>query len=278
VGAHNALGAVLREQRLDLVQRELLLDTMVQNTPVAMMLVDAAGKIVFANISARHLLNEGRRLEGTGLDDLLARTFQSLREAVERGGDGLFTVSTGDGAEDEIYHLSRRGFILNARRHELLLLRHLTSELRRQEVQTWKKVIRVISHELNNSLAPVASLAHSGGELVRMGKHEQLEKIFTTIAERAKHLEQFIQGYAKFAKLPTPRVELVAWKALVDRLRAQLAFFGLGTEGRTGGTNALCCSHFAPCCTHRSRMAMSWLFGGSSRNGMRRAASACVIR
>ena len=63
-------------------------------------------------------------------------------------------------------------------------------------------MIRVISHELNNSLAPVASLAHSGGELVKLGKHDQLEKVFATIAERAKHLEQFIQGYAKFAKLP----------------------------------------------------------------------------
>src|SRR5207253_3033846 len=108
---------------------------------VAMMLIDAGGKIIFANIAARQLLNEGRRLEGMGLDELLARTFPSLREALERGGDGLFTVgATEAGAEEEIYHLARRGFTLNARRHELLLLRHLTSELRRQEVQTWKKV------------------------------------------------------------------------------------------------------------------------------------------
>jgi len=91
-------------------------------------------------------------------------------------------------------------------------------------VRTWKKVIRVISHELNNSLAPVASLAHSGGELLKRGKYEQLEKVFTTIAERAKHLEQFIQGYARFAKLPTPRPELTAWRELVERLRSQCVF------------------------------------------------------
>src|SRR5688572_20832507 len=84
VDAHNELGGVVRGQRLDLVQRELLLDTMVQNTPVAMMLVDMSGKIVFANVSARQLLNAGRRLEGTGLEDLLARSFQSLREAYGR--------------------------------------------------------------------------------------------------------------------------------------------------------------------------------------------------
>ncbi|MFP3416611.1 hypothetical protein SB773_34815, partial [Bacillus sp. SIMBA_074] len=76
------------------------------------------------------------------------------------------------------YHLSHRSFHLNGRGHELLLIRLLTSELRRQEVQTWKKVIRVISHELNNSLAPIASLAHSGAELVRRQKTERLGEVF----------------------------------------------------------------------------------------------------
>ncbi len=225
VAAHNDLGAVLREQRLDLVQRELLLDTMVQNTPVAMMLVDMSGKIVFANIAARQLLNAGRRLEGLALDELLGRTFASLREAIARGGDGLFTAGAADeGAEEEIYHLARRGFTLNARRHELFLLRHLTSELRRQEVQTWKKVIRVISHELNNSLAPVASLAKSAAELLRRGNTQRLPEILATVEERAHHLERFIDGYARFAKLPAPRKEPVEWKAFVSALQLQVPF------------------------------------------------------
>jgi two-component system nitrogen regulation sensor histidine kinase NtrY len=227
VDAHNALGAVLREQRLDLVQRELLLDTMVHNTPVAMMLVDAGGKVVFANLAARQLLNEGRRLEGMAFDDLLARTFPSLREAVARGGDGLFTVRA-DSAEEEIYHLARRQFTLNARRHELLLLRHLTSELRRQEVQTWKKVIRVISHELNNSLAPIASLAKSAGELVRRGNTQRLPEILGTVEERARHLERFIEGYARFAKLPAPELKPVEWEGFIKALRLQVPFHVAG--------------------------------------------------
>src|SRR5476649_150790 len=172
VAAYNALGAVLREQRLDLVQRELLLDTMVQNTPVAMLLVREAGAVVYANIAARQLLGNGRRLEGHRLDALLEQASPALREALARGGDGLF--SSGDGEDEEVFHLARRQFSLNGRQHELLLLRQLTLELRRQEVQTWKKVIRVISHELNNSLAPLTSLAHSGGELVRRGRIVQL--------------------------------------------------------------------------------------------------------
>jgi nitrogen fixation/metabolism regulation signal transduction histidine kinase len=222
VAAHNALGDTLRRQREALVHRELLLDTMVQNTPVAMVLCDAGGHVVYGNLSARKLLADGRRLEGMSLAALLDAAPQSLREAVARGRDGLFTVER-DG-EEEIYYLARSGFRLNGRPHELFVLRYLTVELHRQEVRTWKKVIRVISHELNNSLAPVASLAHSGSELLRRGKHDQLEKVFATIAERARHLEQFILGYARFAKLPAPRPESTAWGELVERLRGQIAF------------------------------------------------------
>lgn len=222
VAAHNDLGEALREQRLGLVQRELLLDTMVQNTPVAMLLVAPGGHIVYGNLAARRLLNDGRRLEGMALRALLELAPAALREALERGGDGLFAVGEGDA--EETFHLARRRFQLNGRDHELILLRHLTSELRRQEVQTWKKVIRVISHELNNSLAPVASLAHSGAELVRRGQYDRLATIFATIEDRARHLEGFILGYARFAKLPAPRVEPIAWPEFIERLRSQVPF------------------------------------------------------
>lgn len=234
IAAHNDLGQVLRQQRLGLVQRELLLDTMVQNTPVAMLLVTdfaaradtpagtSAGTIVYANLAARQLLSEGRKLEGHGLGAVLETAAPALKEALARGGDGLFT--TGESDEEEVYHLARSSFTLNGRRHELLLLRHLTTELRRQEVQTWKKVIRVISHELNNSLAPLASLAHSGAELVRRGQTERLPQILQTIGERTRHLETFILGYARFAKLPTPRLDAVHWSVFVDRLADQVPF------------------------------------------------------
>jgi two-component system nitrogen regulation sensor histidine kinase NtrY len=229
IAAHNALGEVLREQRLDLVQRELLLDTRVQNTPVAMLLVTeppgaperTARVIVYANVAARQLLFEGHKLEGHALHEVLAQT-PALVDALARGGDGLFTA--GDGEEEEVYHLARRNFSLNGRRHELLLLRQLTAELRRQEVQTWKKVIRVISHELNNSLAPLASLAHSGTELVRRGQTERLPQILQTIGERTRHLESFILGYARFAKLPAPRLETIPWADVVAGLAGQVAF------------------------------------------------------
>lgn len=222
VDAHNALGTALREQRLALVQRELLLDTMVQNTPVAMVLVDPARRIVLGNLAARRMLGSGKRLEGHGFDELLADADPAVRDAFARGGDGMFTVGSDD--DEDIYHLSRRSFRLNGRVHELVLLRQLTAELRRQEVQTWKKVIRVISHELNNSLAPIASLAHSGAELLRRGQHERLPSALATIEERARHLEGFIRDYARFAKLPAPRLAPVEWQRFVAQLRTQVEF------------------------------------------------------
>jgi two-component system, NtrC family, nitrogen regulation sensor histidine kinase NtrY len=91
-------------------------------------------------------------------------------------------------------------------------------------VQTWKKVIRVISHELNNSLAPVASLAKSGAQLVERGQAQRLPEILATIEERTRHLERFIEGYARFAKLPAPRIEAVDWTRFLAALRSQVPF------------------------------------------------------
>ena len=240
VRSHGELGEVLREQRQTLVQRELLLDTMVQNTPVAMLLVapggDGVRRVVFANVAARKLLHSGWKLEGQDYDSLMAASPVEMREALARSGDSLFAIgSEEEDGEEQVYHLARRNFRLNGRPHELLLLRLLTNELRRQEVMTWKKVIRVISHELNNSLAPVASLAHSGAELVRRGKHERLEEVFGTIEERARHLEGFIRGYARFAKLPSPQLHTVHWRAFFEGLQRQIGFELLMAESEIDG-------------------------------------------
>ncbi|WP_425451815.1 sensor histidine kinase [Solilutibacter pythonis] len=232
VAAHNRLGETLREQRIALVQRELLLDTIVQNTPVAMTLVDNASRVVLGNLAARKLLGDGHRIEGREFAALLDTAPDALRLAFQRGGDAIFGIGSDD--DEDIYHLSRRHFRLNGRRHELVLLRQLTAELRRQEVQTWKKVIRVISHELNNSLAPIASLAHSGGELLRRRQYERLPLALATIEERARHLEAFIRDYARFAKLPAPRLRSNLWSLFLVPLKSQVAFAWDGTHGDAG--------------------------------------------
>jgi nitrogen fixation/metabolism regulation signal transduction histidine kinase len=220
--AHNALAAALREQRAHLVQRELLLDTVMQNSPVALVLVDANDRIAYANLASRHLLSGGRSLQGLKFGEALNQSPEALRGAAADESDSLFSTDI-DGVE-ETFHLSQRAFILQGRNFRLYLLKRLTRELSRQEVSTWKKLIRVLSHELNNSLGPLSSLAHSGAEIARRGDYGSLPAVFSAIAERAEHLHQFVSGYAAFAKLPAPRPEAVAWQQFVADLKGQQAF------------------------------------------------------
>ncbi|MGH8129979.1 MAG: sensor histidine kinase [Steroidobacteraceae bacterium] len=219
---YNSLGDSLRRERLDLYQRELLLDTVVQTTPLALILTNASDSIVFGNIAARQLFRAGRKIEGLKFASLLEVAPRPLREAVESGADTLFTVY--DGADAEIFHVSNRPFTLNSQPHRLLLFKQLTREMAAQEVAIWKKVIRVIAHELNNSLAPITSLAHSGRTLAESPDTGRLARVFSTIEERASHLATFIDGYARFAKLPRPRPVPVQWKPLLAGLKDSLSF------------------------------------------------------
>ncbi|MET0232670.1 MAG: ATP-binding protein [Rhodanobacteraceae bacterium] len=233
VAAHNELGRVLREERQHLFQRELLLDTVVQNTPTALALVEEGGHVVYANIAARQLLNGGRTLNGEVFDEIVAAAPEPLARAIASGGDGLFSVQLEH--EEETFHLSQRAFKLQGKPHRLYQLKRLTRELARQEVATWKKVIRVISHELNNSLGPIRSLSHSGREYARKGDLSRLSTVFETIEERTHHLESFTQGYARFAKLPQPRPDSVAWQPLLDVLGHNYAFRLAGSLPATPG-------------------------------------------
>jgi nitrogen fixation/metabolism regulation signal transduction histidine kinase len=222
MSAHNELATALRQQRAHLVQRELLLDTVMQNSPVALVLVDANDRIAYANIASRHLLSEGRSLQGLKFRDALTQAPAALQGAAAEQGDSLFSSEI-EGVE-ETFHLSQRSFILQGRTFRLYLLKRLTRELSRQEVSTWKKLIRVLSHELNNSLGPLSSLAHSGAEIARRGDYASLPTVFSAIAERAEHLHQFVSGYATFAKLPAPRPQGVRWEQFVADLKGQQSF------------------------------------------------------
>ena len=227
VRAHNDLGSVLRTERQTLYQRELLLDTVIQTTDIALVLTNRNGTIVYSNAAARHLFNRGRPINGFEFAALVDELPQAFREAVAGERGGLFTLESD---EPETWHLSQEAFTLNAQPHRLYLFKQLTQELGRQEVATWKKVIRVISHELNNSLAPISSLAHSGRTVLsREGGNEQLLTIFTTIEERSGHLKNFIESYARFARLPAPRPERIDWPAFLETLRNTVEYRLLGT-------------------------------------------------
>jgi nitrogen fixation/metabolism regulation signal transduction histidine kinase len=211
VAMYNDVGNLLRAQRNDTLQRELLFETVLQATPLAIILTAESGRVVYANRAGRELFTPGERLEGRRLDELLA-TAPALRDAFAQERDTLFTAGS------ESYHLARRTFYLNGRAHLLWIANRLTPELRRQEVEVWKRAIRVLNHELNNSLAPIRSLFHSAR--VVHGRPEQwhrMDEINAAVEERLDYLQHFLDGYAAFARLPKPRPAMTPW---IDVLHA----------------------------------------------------------
>jgi len=219
VDVYNAIADALGRERSELRQRELLLDTMLESSDVAIILANAVDRIIYGSRAARRLFGRDRRIEGRALRDLVAACPEPLHAALASGDDSLVTVELGEA--EESFHVSRRTFELNSRRHTLVMLRHVTPELRRQEVAIWKKVIRIIGHEIGNSLAPVRSLVHSA-KLIRRGagEPERLDSILDTIDESASRLHRFVEGYARFARLPEPRLEDVDLPSFLAQLQA----------------------------------------------------------
>lgn len=218
VAEFNALGELLRAERIDGEQRERLLRTIIDAAPMAIVLLDGSGRILYSNETARELFFEGKQLEGHNFLSMLGEAPAPFREAVLGKEDALFSVDAEQ--ETETYHLAKRHFEIEGEEHVLIMVKHMTRELRRQEVDVWKKMIRVISHELNNSLAPISSLVHSARKITQQTHPEpRLERVFDTIGDRANHLQEFVAGYAKFARLPKPRFDQVDLVEFTEHLR-----------------------------------------------------------
>lgn len=219
---YNEVAEKLRKEKQHIYQRELLLDKVIESSPIVMFLVDDDDFFVYSNTATRHLLNKGKRLEGETFSQMVKQWPESLQSALLDHQDGLFTIEHKENVDT--WHLSRGEFLLNNKKHHLFLLKQMTRELNRQEVAVWKKVIRVISHELNNSLAPISSVTHSGKVMASKLANDKLELIFDTIRERVEHLNRFILGYARFAKLPTPLIENVGLVSFIEKLATQFNF------------------------------------------------------
>jgi nitrogen fixation/metabolism regulation signal transduction histidine kinase len=223
VAHFNRLGEALRGERDDGYQRGLLLETVLEAAPMVVLIATEAGRIVHANAAVRAFFAADERLEGRALDDLLAAAPPELRAAIDAGGDTLIAVERG--GEHETLHVARRSFRQSTQLHTLLLLRPLTRELARQEALTYKNAIRLISHEINNSLAPIASLLHSARKMLGRPEHEaRLASVLDVIDERSRHLQRFLEGYAALARLPVPSPRAVAWTAFFAPIRELYAF------------------------------------------------------
>ncbi len=231
VSVFNRMGAVLRDERAELIQRELLLDTLLQGAPMAILLLDQRQRIVFANAGCRRVFQGVTRLNGRALADIVTLAPVALQGPLRRGEDSLVTWDH-DGQE-ESYRVLVRAFHLNTVAHRLIVVERITHELARQETATWKKAIRVMSHELNNSLAPVSSLAHSARVAAeRPDAATRLPPLLDTISERVSHVTAFLEGYARFARLPSPRPETVP---LAQFLEGVARLFPFTREGVADG-------------------------------------------
>jgi nitrogen fixation/metabolism regulation signal transduction histidine kinase len=225
VGLYNRLGDALRRERNEIYQRELLLDTLLQGAPMAILLVNERQRVAYANAAARALFGQSRRLAGRSLPELLENCPPELRRPVTAEEDALVTGARGGSEEDgETFRVVNRRFHLNTQEHRLIVVERMTAELKRQEVEVWKKVIRVMSHELNNSLAPVRSLVHSARVLAGRPDRERLASVLGSVEERVRHLCEFLEGYARFARLPLPRRETVSWRSFLETVQAFFPF------------------------------------------------------
>lgn len=214
----NQLGGALREQRLGSLEAGALLRRVMDEIEAAVIAFDGKGRAVLANRAAERLLGVplSRLLESGGLDVRRLRLEETLQGESPRvvelnlpGGIGRFEARHGT-------------FRLGGLPHTLLVLADLRRALREEERQAWQRLVRVLGHEINNSLAPIHSIAAG----LRQGAAaEDIESGLSVIERRAESLMRFMTAYAQLARLPPPRlgpVEVPAWVSRVAALEKRL--------------------------------------------------------
>jgi two-component system, NtrC family, nitrogen regulation sensor histidine kinase NtrY len=206
--------------------RQRVLALVADSVPDAVVLFSDVGTIQYSNLVARDLFFEGQNPEGQNFIRLVSDAAAPLREALLGETDRFFSVEV-DGRR-ESYHLSRRTFLVEDEPLTLLVVKYMTREIHRREVEVLQRVVRVISHEVNNSLAPISSLMHSARMIAKsLGHAEKYQRVFDTIDDRASHLKVFLEGYAALARLPRPRLAETAWAPLLGHVAALYPDVGL---------------------------------------------------
>jgi nitrogen fixation/metabolism regulation signal transduction histidine kinase len=195
----------LREQARDEeARRASPMSAVAEHLPVAVLSYAADGRIRYANRPAEALMFRGESALGKNFLHLLELAPEPVRDALLGSGDTLFTLD--HEGETETFQMMRREVVVDAEPHFLLLINPLTREVSRREIDVLKKVIRVISHELNNSLASMASLLGSARFIVERPENlPKLARVIDGLEERTTHLQKFLGEYGALSKLPKPR-------------------------------------------------------------------------
>jgi nitrogen fixation/metabolism regulation signal transduction histidine kinase len=212
----NALVDTLRDQRMGALEATTLLRKVMAEIDVAVLTFDHEHELKFVNRAAADLLGQPvERLLGLtaaqlGLDDCLEGETPRVLNATFPAGPGRWEIR-------------RSSFRQGGRPHELLVLSDLSRVLREEERQAWQRLIRVIGHEMNNSLAPIKSIAGSLTGIVDRQPpppdwQDDLKRGLTVIASRSESLSRFMTAYARLARLPAPRPQPLEVPSFVSRV------------------------------------------------------------
>lgn len=219
----NLLGETLRSQRLGAMEATALLRTVMAEIDVAVFAFDSEAKLRLVNRAGERLLGQpaerllARTAEQVGLDEYLAGESPRTVDVTFPGGAGRWEVR-------------RSEFRQDGRPHALLVLADLSRTLREEELQAWRRLVRVLSHEINNSLAPIKSIAGSlQGLLARRPRPADLEddiaRGLEVIGGRSEALVRFMSAYARLARLPAPNrvpLDVRTWVRRVAALETRI--------------------------------------------------------
>ncbi len=214
----NSLGDDLRAQRLGALEATALLRRVMEEIDVAIFAFDAAHALRLVN-------RAGAALLGRAPEQLLGRDAASLGLASSLAGDTPRVDTLTFPGRAGRWEVRRGMFRQSGLPHQLLVLTDVSRALSDEERQAWKRLIRVLSHELNNSLAPIKSIADSLLALITRepappDQREDLRNGLGVIAGRSESLSRLMAAYARLARLPPPRLESVAIQDWVRRVVA----------------------------------------------------------
>jgi len=231
----NSLMDELRERRLGALEATALLQRVMAEIDVAVFAFDDAGALRVVNAS-------GERLLGASAERLLGRRAEELRLEECLRGDAPRVVELALGAQRGRWEVRRGGFRQGGRPHQFVVLADVSRALREEERKAWQRLIRVLGHEINNSIAPIKSLAEQFQDLLRRrepdeAQREDMQRGLGVIANRSEALTRFLASYTRLAKLPAPRLAPISVGAWVNRI-AQLET-RLPVEVLTGPTVTL---------------------------------------
>jgi nitrogen fixation/metabolism regulation signal transduction histidine kinase len=212
----NAMAATLRAQRLGALEATALLRKVMEEIDVAVFAFDPQQTLRLVN-------RGGERLLAQPAERLLARDASSLGLAEYLVGEPEQTLSRSFPSGAGRWGIRRSNFREGGVSHQLLVLTDLTRALREEELQAWQRLVRVLGHELNNSLTPIKSIARSLESLLKADPlpedwEDDMARGLNVIASRSESLSRFMSSYARLAKLPSPRFAPIEINSLLHRV------------------------------------------------------------